>query len=38
MIEKGKLIISPVTSNVPDGAIQFRDRVYGLLLRIKLTD
>jgi TnpA family transposase len=38
VIEKGKLVISPVTSNIPNGAIQFRDRVYGLLPRIKLTD
>ncbi len=38
VIEKGKLVISPVSKNVPDYGIQFRDRVYVLLPRIKLTD
>lgn len=37
-IENEKLVVSPIISNFPDGATQFRDRVYNLLPRIKLTD
>jgi Tn3 transposase DDE domain len=36
--ENEKLVISPVISNMPDGATQFRNRIYNLLPRIKLTD
>ncbi len=38
VIENGKLVISPITSDAPDGATQFRDRISELLPRIKLTD
>lgn len=37
-IENGKLTISPITNNVPDGVSSFRNRIYSLLPRIKLTD
>lgn len=38
VIENGKLTVSPITSNIFEGAKQFRNRVYDLLPRIKLTD
>lgn len=38
VIENEKLVISPVISNMPDGATQFGDRIYNLLPRIKLTE
>ncbi len=38
VIENDKLVISPLTSNIPDGFTHFRDRIYDLLPRIKLTD
>jgi Tn3 transposase DDE domain len=37
-IENKKLVVSPIISDNSNGATQFRDRIYNLLPRIKLTD